>query len=112
MAYNYREEMKKDIQNYLDENDIILTEDNSDEVFEDLWLADSVTGNGSGSYTFNSAEAKKNLEGNADLVREMCENFNCAEDVLDWFLDENYEAIDVSVRCYLLDEIFQTFLDN
>ena len=111
MAYNYREEMKKDIQNYLDENGITVTEDNCDQVFEDLLFADSVTGKGSGSYT-NRTDAKKNLEGNANLVREMCESFNCADDVLEWFLYEYYESIDVLVRCYLLDEVFQTFMNN
>lgn len=109
--YNYREEMKKDIEDYLEENDITLTEENIDEVNDDLWTEDSVTGNGSGSYTFSREEAKKNLQGNEDLVREMVKEFDCGDKVLDWFLNEDYESIDVSVRCYLLGQVLWDMIE-
>jgi hypothetical protein len=109
--YDYREAIKADIRQYIEDNETWLgLEDlDKDELFEtlneNLWKADSVTGNASGSYTFSSYEAKKNLEGNEDLVREMCEEFCIpAETIAEKFLDEEYEYFDVSVRCYLLGE--------
>ena len=110
MAYNYYEELKNDIEEYLEDNDITLTEDNFGEVEDDLWTEDSVTGNGSGSYTFSRQRAKENLEGNGDLVREMAVDFDCKDKVLDWFLDDDYESIDVSVRCYLLNRVLWDIL--
>lgn len=57
--YDYRETIKADIRQYIEDNGTWLgLEDlDKDELFEtlndNLWTADSVTGNGSGSYTFN-----------------------------------------------------------
>lgn len=31
-------------------------------VYDELWIDDSVTGNGSGSYTFNSYKAEENVK--------------------------------------------------
>ena len=78
MRYDYLEAVKNDIVNYIQEN-INLSEytreDLEEKLNEDLWTCDSVTGNASGSYTFNREEAKNNLAGNGDLVREAFEEF-------------------------------------
>lgn len=37
---------------------------------DDLWADDSVTGNGSGSYTFSTWKAEENLTHNWDLLEE------------------------------------------
>ena len=117
--YDYREAIKADIRQYIEDNNTWLgLEDlGKDELFEtlndNLWTADSVTGNGSGSYTFNRHEAKQNLEGNEDLVREMCEEFCIpAETIAEKFLDEEYEYFDVGVRCYLLGECLQEVIEE
>ena len=114
--YNYLEAMKNDINEYINEN-INLEEFDREELEEklndDLWIEDSVTGNGSGSYTFNSYKAKENLEGNEDLVREMCQEFCIdAETIANKFLNEDYEYFDVSVRCYLLGQAISEVLDD
>lgn len=61
--YNYYENVKDDIRNELGYYDIEVDEDNIDEVYEEmydnLWTSDSVTGNGSGSYTFNTWQAEE-----------------------------------------------------
>lgn len=114
MNYNYLEAMKEDIRNYIEENDIDVNEQDIEETLnDDLWIEDSVTGNGSGSYTFNSYKAKENLEGNEDLVREMCKEFCIdAETIADKFLNEDYEYFDVSIRCYLLGQAIAEVLEE
>lgn len=117
--YNYREKIKADIRQYIEDNETWLgLEDlDKDELYETLnenmWNADSVTGNASGSYTFSRHEAKQNLEGNEDLVREMCKGFCIpAETIAEKFLAEDYEYFDVSVRCYLLGGCLQEVIEE
>lgn len=115
--YNYLESMKADIKDYI-ENEVSISEYSDREELEqslndDLWTEDSVTGNASGSYTFNSYKAKEYLEGNEDLVREMCREFCIDSDTIaDKFLNEDYEYFDVSVRCYLLGQALAEVLDE
>ena len=63
--YNYREQVKSDILDYIAENEIKVTASNREEVAEqlqdELWANDSVTGNASGSYTCNAWEAEENI---------------------------------------------------
>jgi hypothetical protein len=115
--YNYLEAMKNDIQEYINENINLEDYEDKDELEQylndELWTEDSVTGNASGSYTFNSYKAKENLEGNEDLVREMCREFGIdAETIADKFLNEEYEYFDVSVRCYLLGQAIAEVLED
>jgi len=115
--YNYLEAMKNDIEEYINENINLEDYESKDELEEklndDLWIEDSVTGNGSGSYTFNSYKAKENLEGNEDLVREMCKEFCIdADTIAEKFLNEDYEYFDVSVRCYLLGQAIAEVLED
>lgn len=108
--YNYYDAVKSDVleaiknrysleeiaQNIIDGKD-----DFSEKLNDDLWIDDSVTGNASGSYTFNRYKASENLVGNYDLVREVVDEF-CIEasTVVDKIDDPEYW--DVSIRCYLL----------
>lgn len=81
--YNYKEAMKRDIYNYLEDNEYMLNlpEDTQEIDFEELyndlydkmWIADGVTGNGSGSYFFNKYEAEEALIHNLDLLAEALE---------------------------------------
>lgn len=54
--YDYLRAIKEDVLNYINENNIVVTSENRDEVEQDLndtlFTYDSVTGNASGSYTF------------------------------------------------------------
>ena len=77
MKYNYEENMKEDIKNYILENYEKEEIENLDynDIYDELFIADSVTGNGSGSYTFNTWEAEENISHNHDLLEEAQEEF-------------------------------------
>lgn len=111
--YNYRMAMLKDVEDYVD-NEINLEEwrgnrEGLEEHLNDvLWCEDSVTGNASGSYTFNTYQAEEYI----------CHNLDILADALDeWGIDENpfakgAEWCDVTIRCYLLSEIIEMTLDG
>lgn len=108
--YDYRKSLMDDIRNYIDENDIKITSENRDDVEEELRDSlmnnDSVTGNASGSYTFNTWQAEENLCHNLDLLQDACSEF-CCEPRL-----ESAEWCDVVIRCYLLGECLSSVLDE
>ncbi len=114
--YSYLEEMKKDIKDYIESN-VDLSEFGSEEELreslnDELWIVDSVTGNGSGSYTFSREEARKNLDGNEELLVEALEEFGTPSNtVASKFLSLDFEYFDVTIRCYLLawaiDEVIE-----
>ena len=108
--YNYRESICEDIREYIRENDIVVTTENKDELYEELsdklWVEDSVTGNASGSYTFNTWRAEEYLCHNMDLLQDACEEF-CCEPKLD-----SAEWCDVTIRCYLSGECLSEVLDE
>lgn len=105
--YDYHDAVLTDVIQYIMDEEPERECSDRDELEEklndELWTVDSVTGNGSGSYTFSREEAKHNVSCNVDLVREMAEEF-CVEkrDLAQHFLDEDWEWFDVSIRCYLL----------
>lgn len=98
MDYNYFEAMKDDIFEYLEETN----ERNFDILYEQLLLEDSVTGNASGSYTFNIYKAEENLCHNLDLLSEALEEFGVD---LSEALKRGAEYCDVTIRCYLLPAV-------
>lgn len=115
-TYNYLEAMKQDIKEYIEENinvtDYETKEDLGEYLNDTLYTEDSVTGNASGSYTFNRATAKKYVDENKDLVNDMMEEFDCKDKVANWWIEDNYEAIDVSIRCYFLGQAISEVLEK
>lgn len=111
--YNYLENLKSDIMEYLEENNIKVTTENREEMeqqlYEDLWVEDSVTGNASGSYTFSTYQAEKNLVGNLDLLKEALIEFGCESINI---LEKGAEWCDVTIRCYLLGQALNEVLDK
>lgn len=103
--YNYYESIKEDVKEYLKETD----ERNYDVLYNEMFTADSVTGNGSGSYTFNTYEAEENLCHNMDLLREAIEMFGGDYSNI---LAQGAEACDVTIRCYLLGQVLQEVLEE
>ena len=95
IRYNYIEAVTADVLDYINENNITVTNETRDEVEQqlnyDLWACDSVTGNASGSYTFNAWQAEENICHNRDLLAEAC---------------------DVTIRCYLLGQAISAALDE
>lgn len=71
-----------------------------EKMYDEFFTEDSVTGNGSGSYTFSAIEAEQNLAGNWDLAAEAMNEFDCKENPF----DKGPEWVDVTIRCYLLGE--------
>lgn len=117
MSYNYRESETFDICEYI-RNELDLSEYNDrDELEEELndvlFCEDSVTGNASGSYTFNRWTARDCVLDNLDLAKEAYEEFGLSssefgEDI--W--NEEWEKIDVTIRCYLLSECINDALNE
>ena len=110
--YNYLEAMEEDILRYI-RDEIDLSEFDSLEELEEylkdtLWTDDSVTGNGSGSYTFNSYQAEENFCHNLDLLAEALEEFGGGCDIL----KDGAEAADVTIRCYLLGQAIAEALEE
>ncbi len=111
--YDYHESIKDDIKNYIEEN--IILEDFFDRrelenyLNEVLWTADEVTGNASGSYTFNSYKAEEYLCHNWDLLSEAFTEFG---DNSTSALEKGAEYCDVTVRCYLLPYAISKVLDE
>lgn len=105
MKYDYFKTMKEDIREYLENTD----ERNYDVLYDEMFTADSVTGNGSGSYTFNTYEAEENICHNMDLLKEAIEMFG--GDYLS-ILEQGAEACDVTIRCYLLGQVLQEVLEE
>lgn len=115
MKYDYLENMKEDVENYVEENkeNESYNWDNLEEakklLYDDLWIDDSVTGNGSGSYYCNSYKAREALQGNEDLLVEALEEFgNDAESYKRSLTDP--EFADVCIRCYLLHQAIDEVL--
>jgi hypothetical protein len=112
--YNYLEAVTSDVLDYIKE-EINLDEwkgnrDGLEEKLNDeLWTVDSVTGNASGSYTFNTWEAEENLAHNWDLLAEALDEFG--QDGTD-VLRQGAEAMDVTIRCYLLGQAIAEALDE
>lgn len=120
MNYNYLEAMKEDVKEYL-KNEAKLTLDDllynrSDlekKLHDDLWVNDSVTGNASGSYFCNTYKSKECVLDNMDLLKEMCQEFGTgAETIGQKFIDDEWEWMDVSIRCYLLGQAISEALDE
>ena len=119
--YDYLENEKEDVLNFLDEN-VDLERDFSDgegylyvdslrEFLENsLWLEDSVTGNASGSYTFNREEARGYVEDNKELLKEAYQELE--GDLSEDYINSDYEKMDVTIRCCLLDQAIEAALEE
>lgn len=107
--YNYYESVKDDVTNNLEEwfdyNDIKCYSDIDEivnEVQDDFFNKDSVTGNASGSYTFNAWEAEENLCHNMELLSEALSDFGGD---MGEYVERGAETCDVTIRCYVLGQV-------
>ena len=112
--YNYLQSVTEDVREYI-QNEIDLSEwkgnrDGLEEHLNDvLWAEDSVTGNGSGSYYYNTWKAEEALSRNWDLLAEALREFG--QDGVD-VIERGAEAMDVTIRCYLLSQAIAEALDG
>ena len=114
-VYDYSQAVFDDVVEYLKDNVLddskSLDEINSidvDKLNDDLWIEDSVTGNGSGSYTMNALEAEQNLVGNYNLLCEALTDFDEENKTVIDFVPED---ADVTIRCYLLSQAIDDAID-
>jgi len=101
---NVREDIKQRLNEWLDFdriNDYSDIDEVINAVYDDFFNSDSITGNGSGSYTFNSWAAEENLCHNMDLLKEA---LNELGGELNDYID-SAEACDVTIRCYVLGQL-------
>ena len=83
--------------------------DTWDEMYDSLFLDDSVTGNASGSYPFNTARAKENVAGIV-FDEHALDAFKCAgyEGIP---TDRGAETCDVIARCIALEYVSDELRD-
>lgn len=118
--YNYSKEMYNNVVEYITENIDLAdyTEDgelNRDELEEklneDCWIADSVTGNASGSYYCSRYKAREAIRGNEEDLINALECFGAeAEEYKRAIIDPEYA--DITIRCYYLGEVIERVLDD
>lgn len=112
--YDYREAMTEDVKEWIKEN-IDLTEWTEDregleqQLNDDLWTEDSITGNASGSYYCNSYKAEESIAHNWDLLNEALDEFG--ENNIN-VIEKGAEWADVTIRCYLLESVISDVLDE
>ena len=127
--YNYLEAVKEDVETWLVDNSSQFEEikDNNeidgvidwdgvkDDLNEILWSEDSVTGNGSGSYTFNSEKARKYVldgDGLQYLENLVNEGWLTYESIGKYITDCDFENLDVSLRCYFLSQAIEEVITD
>lgn len=117
--YNYMESVKAAVKAYIIDNygaeeikrEFATAEEFAEALHDEMWTADEVTGNGSGSYTFSTYKAEENLAHNWDLIEEVAEEFG-TEPTISAGYDHGAEWWDVSIRCYLLPQAIAEVLDE
>lgn len=112
--YNYYEAVADDVREYIN-NEINIDEWRGDrdgleqQLNDDLFISDSVTGNASGSYYCNAWKAEEALCHNLDLLGEALSEFG---DNSEYLLKNGAEAADVTIRCYVLGSAIVEVLDE
>lgn len=112
--YDYREAMTEDVKEWIKEN-IDLTEWTEDregleqQLNDDLWTEDSITGNASGSYYCNSYKAEESIAHNWNLLNEALDEFEQNNINV---IEKGAEWADVIIRCYLLRSVISDVLDE
>lgn len=117
MKYDYRERTLENILDYIRENydaeeiseKLEERDEWEQELYDDLWICDSVTGNASGSYYCNTWKAEEAIAHNLDLLGEALQEFGCGPEYL---MEHGAEAADVTIRCYVLGECISEALDE
>lgn len=111
--YNYLEAVTEDVREYvkneIDFKDFEDIDELAEKLNDDLFTCDSVTGNASGSYTFNTYQAEENLCHNMDLLKEACDEFGSDMGEL---VEKGAEGCDVTIRCYLLSQAIAEVMEE
>lgn len=108
MKYNYVEEMKNDVVFYM--QDIGLNWDNyaedyKEDIIDELWTVDTITGNGPDGCYASETECKEFISGNLDLMFEALDEFGVDYNELKNKATHLYRYLDTTIRCYLLPQV-------
>lgn len=101
--YDYEKAMKRDIQDYIFNESLYPhtvreAEQLVEQLCDDLWDVDIITGNG-GQFYADAEACRDMLRGNEELYAEAAREFG-EENLNDYCLDPR--SADCTVRCYLL----------
>ena len=101
-TYDYEQAVKSDILEYVKDNidfeDYDTFNDLEEYLNDEVINEDSITGNNSGSYTFNTYQAEEYLCHNLDLLSDVLKEFEMDGSVL---IKKGAEHCDVAIRVYL-----------
>lgn len=110
----YRDEVFNDLIDFIKEmasykewttaQDII---DNKDEIYDEAFVSDDVTGNASGSYTQSAYMAENNLTHAWDLLKDAMNDFGDNRNPLNL----GPETCDSIIRCYLLGQVIDKAIE-
>lgn len=110
--YNYLEQIKEDVRNFIEDNDIVVNSDNREEIEEQLndncLNDDDITGNETGSYFFNRYSAAEAIALNWDLLKDALDEFGVEENPI----EKGEKWCDVLIRCYLLPQAIAEVLEE
>lgn len=109
MRYDYYENVKEDVKDYIKENYDNLEDIDKDSLYDDLFISDSVTGNACGSYYCNTWESEEAICHNMDLLKEALETFG---DNYENALEKGAEYCDVTIRCYILCQVIDDAIEE
>lgn len=105
-TYSYRGALLTDLATFFQDRKCgYIDEDYAEDLRDKAFLCDSVTGNASGSYTFSEVKAQHLLAGNWKLILEVAHTYAIEPTISDEY-KHSAEWWDVTIRCYLLDEVF------
>jgi len=118
--YDYKEVVRNDVEEWMTENhDTWADEDRSSAyeiIYDGCWADDSVTGNGSGSYTMNRYDARRNFmddwEADEYIAQMLEDGFIDAETLGRKIAESNWEWVDVNIRCWLLSDAVNHVLEK
>ena len=112
---DYKQAVKNDAIQLINWGDFDYCDGDFEMVYDDLFVCDGVTGNGSGSYTFSTLLAEDNTK---DLFydEEFISEAHNMGYTIDDLLEQGAESIDVIARClalsYVMGEIEEAYNDH
>lgn len=80
-----------------------------DVVYDNLFVDDAVTGNGSGSYFFNAAKAREAVADaiwDKKILNALSEIGVSGDRIAQYLRDNDAESLDVCIRCAMLSEVY------
>lgn len=80
-----------------------------DVVYDNIFVDDAVTGNGSGSYFFNAAKAREAVADaiwDEKILDALSEIGIDGDRIAQYLRDNDAESLDVCIRCAMLSEVY------